>query len=145
LAAGDTGSPGVLPKIEELRERPFVLEVGFGLDELPEEPGIILVRGARQYGKSTWLQQEIAKTVESFGPGSAFTIDGDELRDGSGLIETIRGLLPLYASRAPVRRLFIDEVTAIADWQTALKRLIDRGELKRVLVVTTGSKAADLA
>jgi predicted AAA+ superfamily ATPase len=144
LGEGDIDSPCVLPKLEELRECPCVLEVNFGLDELPQQPGVILVRGARQYGKSTWLQQQIARTIEMFGPGTAFYVDGDELRDGSVLIETIRSLLPLYAAKAPVRRLFIDEITAIEDWQTALKRLLDRGELKRVLVVTTGSKAADL-
>src|SRR5207249_9932670 len=45
---------------------------------------------------------------------------------------------------APVRRLFIDEITAVDDWESGLKRVLDRGELRRVLVVTTGSRASDL-
>ncbi len=144
LGAGNISDPGVLPKLDELREQPFVMDTSFGIEELPEAPGLLLVRGARQYGKSTWLQQQIAATVGRYGPGSAFWIDGDELRDADALVEAIRGVLPAYAAQARVRRLFIDEITAIRDWQNGLKRLLDRGELKRVLVVTTGSKAADL-
>lgn len=144
LSAGDVESPGVLPKVDELREQPFALRVEFGLDELPEAPGLLLIRGARQYGKSTWLQQQIRETVERYGPGTTFYLNGDELRDADALVERIRALLPLYRTEARVRRLFIDEITAIADWQRGLKILLDAGELRRVLVVTTGSKAADL-
>lgn len=144
LSAGKTNEPGVLPKLAELREQPFVMDTGFSISELPEQPGVLIIRGARQYGKSTWLQQQIAQTIKRFGPGSAFYLDGDELRDSDALLEAVRELLPLYNSKAPVRRLFIDEITAIKDWQNGLKRLLDRGELKRTLVVTTGSKAADL-
>jgi len=43
-----------------------------------------------------------------------------------------------------VRRLFIDEITAVDHWERALKLLVDRGELRRVLVVTTGFRATDL-
>jgi predicted AAA+ superfamily ATPase len=144
LARGDTNKPGVLPKMDELADERFVFKIDFGLESLPLEPGVIMVRGARQYGKSTWLQSQIKKTVETYGPGSAFTLNGDELRDGQALIEQTRMLLSLYAVNAPVRRLFIDEITAVKDWTRALKTLLDSGELRRVLLVTTGSKAADL-
>jgi len=127
-----------------LKEAPFVFKFDFGLEELPEEPGIILVRGPRQYGKSTWLEQQILATIDRHGPGSAFLINGDEIRDDAGLTRTIRDLLPLFAMGSRVRRLFIDEVTAVPGWQKALKVLADSGELRRVLVVTTGSKASDI-
>jgi len=144
LSRGDVTTPGVLPKLDELREQPLVLAVDFGLESLPERPGVILVRGARQYGKSTWMQQQIAGTIEQFGPGTAFYLNGDTLRDARALVEAIQRLVPLYAAKAPVRRLFIDEITAIRDWQRGLKGLLDSGQLRRVLVVTTGSRAADL-
>ncbi len=115
LSAGSISDPGVLPKLDELREQPFVMNTDFGLEELPEAPGLLLIRGARQYGKSTWLQQQIAATIERYGPGSAFYIDGDELRDSVALVDAIRDLLPAYAAKAPVKRLFIDENTAIKD------------------------------
>ncbi len=50
----------------------------------------------------------------------------------------------MFDPRRKVRRLFIDEITAVPDWQSALKLLADEGALREVLVVTTGSKALDL-
>lgn len=144
LARGNAAEPGVLPKLDALVNEAYVFDMDFGLDRLPEEPGLIMVRGARQYGKSTWLQSQIRKTVDTHGPGSAFYLNGDEIRDGQALSEQIHLLLPLYARHTPVRRLFIDEITAIKDWPRALKALLDAGELRHVLLVTTGSKAADL-
>ncbi|MBI4537177.1 MAG: ATP-binding protein [candidate division NC10 bacterium] len=144
LAQGDVNRRGVLPKLDELAGEPFVFRQRFGLDELPGEAGVILVRGARQYGKSTWLQSRIRETVEMCGPGSAFYLNGDEVRDGRSLVEQIRQLLPMFSAKAPVRRLFIDEITAVKDWTNALKALLDSGELRQILLVTTGSKAADL-
>lgn len=144
LAVGRVDEPGLFPRLEALQAAPFRFTPRFGLDKLPQQPGLILVRGARQYGKSTWLEEQIRRTVTEFGPGTAFYLNGDELGRSRDLVEAIRTLLPLFSNRAPVRRLFIDEITAIDDWETGLKRLFDSGELRDVLVVTTGSKAADL-
>jgi predicted AAA+ superfamily ATPase len=49
-----------------------------------------------------------------------------------------------FPENASVRRLFIDEITAVAGWQKAIKRLADRGVLRKVLIITTGSKAGDI-
>ncbi len=56
----------------------------------------------------------------------------------------IAGLVSLYRRDAAVRRLFLDEVTSIPGWERGIKRLVDSGELRSVLVVTTGSRATDL-
>ena len=48
LAAGDVGTPGVLPKIDILRQQPAILEIDFGLKQLPTEPGLLLIRGKRR-------------------------------------------------------------------------------------------------
>lgn len=55
LMQGKIESPGVLPHLDTLSLAPFKFEVDFGLKQLPNEPGILLIRGARQYGKSTGL------------------------------------------------------------------------------------------
>jgi len=39
-------------------------------------------------------------------------------RNGRDLIESVRTLLPLFSTTARVRRLFIDEITALGDWQS---------------------------
>jgi len=132
----------VLPHLDHLADAPFRFDVSFGLPELPREPGVLVIRGPRQAGKSTWLEGWIRRTVEAEGPGSALYLSGDELLDAQELTDSVRSLLPQYAATAPVRRLFIDEVTAVAGWEKALKVVLDRGELRRVLVVTTGSRAS---
>lgn len=144
LASGVHDSPGVLPKIDALKTQSAVFKINFGLDQLPCEPGILLIRGARQYGKSTWLQQCIHATVEEFGPGSVFYLNGDEIRNEADLEDQLLTLGRLFSPRAAVRRIFVDEITAIKAWEKALKRLIDRNDLQNVLIVTTGSKATDL-
>ena len=144
LSLGQLSTPGILPRLDELDRSAFVFRFDFGLDTLPTEPGLILVRGPRQYGKSTWLQQQIRDTITDHGPGSAFFLNGDEIRDARGLSEAIRNVVPLFNPENTAKRLFIDEITAIRDWERGLKLLIDAGELRDVLVVTTGSRATDL-
>ena len=144
LSRGAVNEPGVLPHAEQLRRQPYVFAFSFGLERLPEEPGILMVRGPRQYGKSTWLEAELGRAVGEFGPGSAWYLDGDEIADVETLIARVRELLGTFDPRRRVRRLFIDEITAVEGWQRGLKRLADAGELRDVLVVTTGSRAVDL-
>jgi uncharacterized protein len=53
-------------------------------------------------------------------------------------------LVSFFPGESRVRRLFIDEITAVVGWQKAVKRLADSGALRKVLLVTTGSKASDI-
>ena len=144
LFSGLHDDPGVFPHLDRLDRQRYTFEVDFGLRALPEEPGVLLVRGARQFGKSTWLEACARETAERFGPGSAALLNGDELADADALQSAIEALLPFLSTSSPVRRLFIDEISAVADWEQALKRLIDADRLRDVLVVTTGSSASDL-
>jgi predicted AAA+ superfamily ATPase len=139
-----TCEESLFPHLEDLKTVPHVFDVDFGLEDLPAEPGIIVIRGPRQYGKSTWLEQQLFQTVRDFGPGSAYYLNGDQIVNDRGLHDSIQQLLPSFGTEATVRRLFIDEITAIKGWQRVLKALVDAGELRSVLVITTGSKAADL-
>ena len=144
LIDGDIASPGVLPHLDNLKTIPFVFKQDFGLPILPQEPGILMIRGPRQYGKSTWLEQQVANTISEFGPGSALYLNGDEIVDHTALMNEIRCLISLFKPNIIVKRLFIDEITAVDHWQKAIKRLADTGELREILLVTTGSKATDL-
>ncbi|MDA3925032.1 MAG: AAA family ATPase [Kiritimatiellae bacterium] len=144
LAAGEVSQAGILPKVDVLKKQKAVFNIQFGLDKMPEEPGLLLIRGARQYGKSTWLQQQIKSTIEQFGPGSAYYLNGDEIRNERALEENLLTLSRLFSPKAGVRRIFVDEITAVKSWEKALKRLFDQNELEKILIVTTGSKATDL-
>lgn len=133
-----------LPHVAALHGSGPVFRFEFGLDRLPTEPGVIIVRGPRRYGKSTWLEQQVLATVEEFGPGTALYLNGDEFADFKALRRAIDALVIAFSVDAPVRRLFIDEITAVDEWERAIKILVDNGTLRDVLVVTTGSRATDL-
>lgn len=103
LIEGKHQAPGVLPHLDALQSLPFVFEQDFGLKELPIEPGVILIRGPRQYGKSTWLEQQIALTIRQFGNQTALYLNGDEIKDSAQLIAEIRILIQLFTPTSTVR------------------------------------------
>lgn len=61
FSLGQLDQKGLFPHLEQLEQAPFRFAVDFGLPNLPEQEGILLIRGARQYGKSTWLEGELKK------------------------------------------------------------------------------------
>jgi predicted AAA+ superfamily ATPase len=103
-----------------------------------------VIRGPRQYGKSTWLEFQLRETIRRFGPGAALFLNGDYIAGPDELEREIESLVRVFPAEALIRRLFIDEITAVAGWQKAVKRLVDSGTLRKVLLVTTGSKATDI-
>jgi predicted AAA+ superfamily ATPase len=144
LARGEVVAPGLFPHLDRLARGGIQFRIDFGLEHLPQAGGVLVVRGPRQYGKSTWLEQQLRATVLEHGPATAFYLNGDHLADASELVQELELLAPAYRAEAKVRRLFIDEITAVEGWEKALKRVIDLGMLDDVLVVTTGSRATDL-
>lgn len=144
LATGNIENLQMLPHVYALSQSAYIFEHDFALKELPTQPGILLIRGPRQYGKSTWLEQQILQTIKTFGAGSAFYLNGDFLVDANALSEQLIDLAVSFDKQVKVKRIFIDEITNIPDWETILKRLVDNGTLRNILVITTGSKATDL-
>jgi len=144
LAEGEIDTPGLFPHLEKLRQASYIFDHDFGLNTLPTISGILLIRGPRQYGKSTWLEQAVYKTIREFGAGSAFYLNGDMIPDRNALEKAIQDLITAFPKLASIRRIFIDEITAIPHWELSLKRMSDQGLFNTVLIVTTGSKATDL-
>ncbi|MBI2338897.1 MAG: ATP-binding protein [Deltaproteobacteria bacterium] len=144
LSRGEIDRPGLMPHLAELEAKTLRFRFEFGLDELPVQPGLITIRGPRQYGKSTWLERECVNTIRKFGKGSACYLNGDEIVSPEHFGESLLEVGQLYPAGTQVRRLFIDEVTAVYGWEKVIKKILDRGHLRDVLIVTTGSRAADL-
>ena len=140
---GIIDSDGLFPHLEALPKSGF-FDWDFGLPELPQSPGIIVIRGPRQFGKSTWLEYQLRETLRQSGPGSALFLNGDYVAGPDELEREIATLLEYFPRDNLPHRLFIDEITAVEGWQKAIKRLADSGALRRVLLVTTGSKASDI-
>lgn len=141
---GEINRDDLWPKCVEYENNSANFRFKFGLDELPKEPGIILIRGPRQYGKSTWLELSLRDTLEDFGKGTGFFLNGDYILSPEQFEQELLNLESLFSSKAKVRRIFIDEITSVPNWEKVLKRLIDSGHLKNILIVTTGSNALDL-
>lgn len=144
LLLGVTDEYGIFPHLDRLAHSSFIFNLDFGLNELPLDPGILLIRGARQYGKSTWLEGQLKETIVRFGPGSAFYLNGDMLSSAEEFRSKLLVLTESFPPNVKVKRIFIDETTMIPKWEYVLKHLVDRGKLNDVLLVTTGSKATDL-
>jgi len=140
---GIVDAEGLFPRLDASPESGF-FKWDIGLDVLPPAPGIIVIRGPRQYGKSTWLEFQLRETLQQFGAGTALFLNGDYIAGPDELEREIETLVGMFPAAASVHRLFIDEITAISGWQKAVKRLADSGALRKVLLVTTGSKASDI-
>lgn len=144
LASGEIDREDMWPRIVEMESKAAQFRFEFGLDEIPAEPGLITIRGPRQYGKSTWLDMNLRQSIQDFGKGTAFYLNGDEFASADELEDEMTSLHAAYSRDAGVKRLFIDEITAVDNWERVLKKVIDRGLFRDVLIITTGSRATDL-
>ena len=109
-------------------------------------PGIHILRGPRQVGKSTDLKLLVERALASGMQARAVVYLALDLLEGQHLSElaaTVQRALDLASSDAP-GLLLLDEVTAVTGWQTAVKSLWDGGTIRSEVVVCTGSSAVDL-
>lgn len=144
LAQGEIDREGMWPRLVEMEAKALKFRFEFGLEEIPVQPGLITIRGPRQYGKSTWLDTKLRHSIKEHGKASAFYLNGDEIKNHEELYYKMSDLYPAFSKGAKMRRLFIDEITAVADWERAIKRIIDQGLYRDALIITTGSRATDL-
>lgn len=144
LYSGKINEPGLFPRLRLLKNASLQLKIDFGLEGKFPSEGILVIRGPRQFGKSTWLEQKLYDFVKTNGPASAFYLNGDEIINAIELREKISDLCKQFSKKKSKKAFFIDEITSVKGWEKALKVLADRGDLEDILVVTTGSKATDL-
>jgi uncharacterized protein len=144
LSKGSIDRDDLWPKIKDYENKRFQFRWEFGLEQLPTKPGVIIIRGARQSGKSTWLELKLLETIEEFGKGSGYFLNGDHIYSHDEFEQNLLQLEIAFHKTAKVKRIFIDEITRIKDWERVIKRLIDSGHLLDVLIITTGSNASDL-
>ena len=119
LLAGGEVPLSWFPHLEHLANQSVAFEIDFGLPVLPDEPGVLSIRGPRQYGKSTWLEQQLRDSALRGGPGSAFYLNGDHIADAADLVVELETLDAMFRRDAPHRRLFVDEITAVDGWEGA--------------------------
>ncbi len=109
---------------------------------------VYTLRGPRQVGKTTLIKLNIRDLLHSgTEPRNIFYFDCenavDTPRELEKILSTFLELPGLEASKR--KHVFIDEITRVRDWQSAIKALHDRGKLKDCTLVLTGSHAIDVA
>lgn len=111
-----------------------------------ERPGVHVVKGPRQVGKSTDLKLLARRRLEESGDRLAVIYLALDLLV-TGTPADIDATVRLAKRRSGNRTgqlLLIDEVTAVPGWRTGIKALWDAGVIDRDVVVCTGSSALDL-
>ena len=114
--------------LSAMREMPFRRPFPF----IPEDPGLYVIRGPRQIGKSCWL-----KTILSnLAPKRRCAYLSCEH------LETHQELGEFLKSVRDHDVVLLDEVSFVKDWDRAVKHAVDSGYPK--ILVVTGSHAHDL-
>lgn len=131
------------PHLRRAAQQPFAYQSP--LVNRPEflTPGIFMLTGGRQVGKSTCLKQFIAKllTENRITPDRVTFIAGELFRDDTALRID---LMDLLKQDRDWQVLILDEINYIKDWDKAIKYLADAGYFENVTVLLSGSDSAIL-
>lgn len=105
------------------------------------KPGILILTGGRQIGKSTSTKLLIKEALKKrrFEPKSVFYLPCDQILDHQHLMRILRFFLEGLPSPQSSFLLVIDEVTFVADWDRAIKSLADEGWFRKGFCLLTGS------
>ncbi len=107
---------------------------------------IYSLRGPRQVGKSTFVKLKIRDLLRNAVDGRRiFYYACDQVESSEKLSTVVNGYLD-WARRfsEEMLYLFLDEVSAVKDWQRSIKYLYDMGKLRNCLIVLTGSHSLDI-
>jgi predicted AAA+ superfamily ATPase len=102
-------------------------------------PGIYILTGGRQVGKSTACKQLIQKCLKEkiLLPQQILYLPCDEIYNASELSTLLRFFITEAASKNFL--LIVDEITFVKNWDRVIKALADEGHFKKGLCLLTGS------
>src|SRR3989344_6331911 len=128
------------PHLQELSKLKYQYSPNWWKDLHSNIPGIYILTGGRQVGKSTSCKLLIQHCLERkfFSPEDIFYLPCDEIYDAKELGETLRSFLN-EISNNHLFLLIIDEVTFVKNWDRVIKALADEGYFKKGLCLLTGS------
>lgn len=103
------------------------------------QPGIYMLTGGRQVGKSTSCKQLIKHSLlkNQYQPQNMLYLPCDEIYDASDLSQILR--LFFESTCGEPFFLIIDEVTFVQNWERTIKALADEGYFKKGFCLLTGS------
>lgn len=102
------------------------------------QPGIYLLTGGRQLGKTTSTKLLIDDSLKTnrFFPQNIFYLPCDQLESHLDLGRMIRLFLEQISGPFLI---IVDEVTYVREWDRAIKALADEGQFRRGFCIVTGS------
>ncbi|NGX51754.1 MAG: hypothetical protein KR126chlam5_00037 [Candidatus Anoxychlamydiales bacterium] len=103
-------------------------------------PGIYILTGGRQIGKSTSCKLLIKHCLQKkkIAPKNMFYLPCDEIYDAKELGQKIRFFLSQVTKKG-LFLLIIDEITFVKNWDRTIKALADEGLFNKGLCILTGS------
>ncbi|MDA3924630.1 MAG: ATP-binding protein [Kiritimatiellae bacterium] len=106
-------------------------------------PGILMITGGRQVGKTTCLKQFIAKVLSDGRvlPDQLSFMTGELIRDDSELCREITSELE---GRSGWHLIVVDEISYVKDWDKGVKFLADAGILEETTLILSGSDSSIL-
>lgn len=109
-------------------------------------PGLNVVRGPRQVGKTTLAKLRIRELLEGgTEPKRIFFYSFELMRTPEDVYNTLIEYLETAGRGPGARHMFLDETTTIPEWSRGLKLLIDRGDIRgEDTILVTGSSSIDL-
>lgn len=134
------------PHLKALDAQPTRLEADFVTDVDLGAPGISVLRGPRQVGKSTDLKMLVERALDQGWDRRAVIYIALDLLEDQPVAEFARSVVRAKQLSGGAARtlLLLDEVTSVAKWQSAVKFLWDSGTIREDVVLCTGSSAIDL-
>jgi len=127
------------PHLDKLRSQPLLFDYPFESEFPIDIPGIYVLTGGRQLGKSTTIKKIILRLLKEnlSPPENIFYLPCDTISD----YQQLHRILQIFLEKCIDQKnfLFIDELTYVKDWNRTLKALVDQGAMKNTCCLITGS------
>ncbi len=103
------------------------------------------IRGPRQVGKTTLLKIIIRELLQKNDGINIMYFACDLLKDNLALKDLLETYLDWVRTQNQDRiYIFLDEISAVKDWQKAIKQFVDLHGNKNVTIILTGSHTLDI-
>ncbi|MFH1798281.1 MAG: ATP-binding protein [Candidatus Omnitrophota bacterium] len=125
------------PHLKKIKGLPFKYQSSLINEPEFYIPGVYLITGGRQVGKTTFIKQFILMllTEKKSNPDNILFLTG-ELIDSHHIL---RRIVEKFYKPKKNQYLFIDEVNYVPDWDKSIKYLADSGIFEHMIVILTGS------
>jgi len=128
------------PQLRRLKDLPFIYQSHL-LEQIPlHVPGIYLLSGGRQVGKSTFLKQLMEQSLrqKQFTSSNIIFLSGELIRNEEQLHRILKQFLQMPQDSSFV---ILDEVQYVEGWDRAVKYLADSGFLETTTLILSGSNS----